>query len=322
MTSIESDSHREREPSSIESGAQEGGSRPAELASARVSLSNVQQELASARAECRELAHSLREAEDRHREAAERLQCDLALAREIQRGLLPAASPEWEELDLFCFTRPAAEIGGDFYTHRASNKPGVLLNKYMLAVGDVSGKGVSAALLMATTLSRFDAIADRPFGPAERLAHLDREIMPFTKPRRQNCALCYVEIVGVNTVRPLLRTANAGCIPPFVKRADGSVEWIVTEGPPLGHGLGAKHGYREVVEKVAKDDLVVLTSDGVVEAQDESGELYGFDRLQSAIASGPAGCAESLLEHLREDVSDFVGGADQQDDMTILVARI
>ena len=314
MSAIEPD--RKAQPESRDVDASD------ERAVVRRSFSTVQKELASAREECRELARSLREAEDRHREAAERLQCDLALAREIQRGLLPADCPDWEDLDLFCFTCPAAEIGGDFYTHRASNKPGVLLSKYMLAVGDVSGKGVSAALLMATTLSRFDAIADRPLGPAERLAHLDREIMPFTKPRRQNCALCYVEIVGVNTVRPLLRTANAGCIPPYVKHGDGSVEWIVSEGPPLGHGLGAKHGYREVVKKVAKGDLVVLTSDGVVEAQDPDGELYGFERLQDTIASGPAGCAESLLGHLRDDVSAFVADAEVQDDMTILVARI
>ncbi len=322
MSSIERDSEPLATSASTAADVQDGGTQTTARASARRSLSSVQQELASARAECQQLARSLREAEDRHRETSERLQCDLALAREIQHGLLPCASPEWDELDLFCFTRPAAEIGGDFYTHRASNKPGVLLNKYMLAVGDVSGKGVSAALLMATTLSRFDAIVDRPFGPAERLAHLDREIMPFTKPRRQNCALCYVEIVGVNTVRPLLRTANAGCIPPFVKGGDGAVEWIVIEGPPLGHGLGAKHGYKEVVKKVSKGDLVVLTSDGVVEAQDENGELYGFDRLQEAISAGPPGCAESLLEYLRDDVSLFVGGADQQDDMTILVAKI
>ncbi len=268
------------------------------------------------------LERLLEEVQEGHRLATDRLRSDLALAREIQKSLLPAAAPDWDGLELRCFSQPALEIGGDFYTYKSSGNARVLLSKYVLAVGDVSGKGVSAALLMATALSRFDASQTLKLGSAEVLAHLDRELAPFTKPRRQSCALCYVEVVGVNTVRPILRTANAGCIPPYVKHAGGTVEWIDSCGPPLGLGLGSKAGYHEISKRLAKGDLVVLTSDGVVEARDRAGDLFGFDRLEAAIAAGPASRPEAMLEHLKAEVAAFVDGQDAHDDVTIAVLGI
>ena len=265
------------------------------------------------------LERELDEIREHHRLATDRLRRDLALAREIQTSLLPEPAPCWDGLELRCFSNPALEIGGDFYTYRASANRKVLLSKYVLAVGDVSGKGVSAALLMATTLSKFDASLSLKLGPAELLAHLDRAILPYTKSRRQSCALCYVEIVGANTVRPLMRLANAGCIPPYLKHADGSVEWIEAGGPPLGQGLGARSGYREVVRPLTKGDMIVLTSDGVVEARDRADELFGFERLEAAIAAGPAASTAAMLEHLKAAVAAFVGDQDPHDDVTIVV---
>jgi serine phosphatase RsbU (regulator of sigma subunit) len=126
-----------------------------------------------------------------------------------------------------------------------------------------------------------------------------------------------VEVVGANTVRPLLRTANAGCIPPYLKHADGSVEWIDTGGPPLGQGLGARAGYQEVVRQLAPGDMVVLTSDGVVEARGDDDELFGFPRLEAAIAAGPAASPEAMVDHLRREVAAFAGDREPHDDVTI-----
>jgi sigma-B regulation protein RsbU (phosphoserine phosphatase) len=293
-----------------------------QLARTEALLRSTQEELRWSTREREALVRSLAEVQELHVLAAERLRNDLALAREIQRSLLPEPSPEWDGVELRCYSRPALEIGGDFYTYRASANARVLLNKYVLAVGDASGKGVSAALLMAAALGRFDASFSRPLGLAERLAHLDKAILPFTKPRRQSCALCCVEVVGVNTVRPVLRMANAGCIPPYLKRADGSVEWVRSGGPPLGLGLGAKGGYEEVVRPLAKGDMIVLTSDGVVEARDESEELFGFDRLEAAIAAGPTTGTEAMIEHLQSVVAGFLGDQEPHDDVTIAVLRI
>lgn len=269
-----------------------------------------------------ELERTLEEIQERHRLATDRLRSDLALAREIQKSLLPEPAPTWDGLELRCFSKPALEIGGDFYTYKGSSNARVLLSKYVVAVGDVSGKGVSAALLMATALSKFDASLTLKLKSGELLAHLDQALRPYAKPRRQSCALCYVEIVGVNTLRPVMRTANAGCIPPYVKHADGSVEWIDSSGPPLGHGLGAKSGYREIAKPLNKGDMVILTSDGVVEARDETDDLFGFQRLEDAIAVGPSSGTEAMLDHLKAELSAFAGDHNPHDDVTIAVLGI
>ena len=294
----------------------------ARLRAALEQLRAVEERLRQEVALREELERALEEIQEGHRLATDRLRSDLALAREIQKSLLPEPAPTWDGLELRCFSQPALEIGGDFYTYKGSSNARVLLSKYVIAVGDVSGKGVSAALLMATALSRFDASLGLRLGSAEVLAHLDRELVPFTKPRRQSCALCYVEIVGVNTLRPILRTANAGCIPPYLKHADGSVEWIDSCGPPLGHGLGARAGYQEITKRLTKGDVVVLTSDGVVEARDRAGELFGFHRLEDAIAAGPSSSPEAMLDHLKAELAAFVDDQDPHDDVTMAVLGI
>lgn len=285
-------------------------------------LRATEEELRQARARLLDLERTLEEVQEEHRLATDRLRSDLALAREIQKSLLPEPAPTWDGLELRCYSKPALEIGGDFYTYRATSNARVLLSKYVIAVGDVSGKGVSAALLMATALSRFDTSLSLRLGSAELLAHLDQALLPYTKPRRQSCALCYVEVVGVNTVRPILRTANAGCIPPYLKHADGSVEWIEASGPPLGQGLGSRTGYQEIARPLTQGDMVILTSDGVVEARDHADDLFGFHRLEAAIAAGPNSGTGAMLRHLKEELAAFAGDREPHDDVTIAVVGI
>lgn len=140
----------------------------------------------------------------------------------------------------------------------------------------------------------------------------------YTKARRQSCALCYAEVVGVNTRHPVMRAANAGCIPPWVKRADGSVEEIDAGGPPLGLGLGSRDSYGAVSKRLVKGDLIVLTSDGVVEARDRAGELFGFQRLEDAVAAGPASSPAAMLDYLKAELTAFVNDQDPHDDVTIV----
>jgi sigma-B regulation protein RsbU (phosphoserine phosphatase) len=250
------------------------------------------------------------------------VQNDLTLARQIQQSLLPAASPRWPGLELVCYTQPALEVGGDFYAYHASSQARVLLSRYILAVGDVSGKGVSAALLMAASLSHFDASVSMTLSPAERLAYLDMALLPYTKSRRQNCALCYVELVGINTVRPVLKAINAGGIPPYLKHADGSVEWAAIGGFALGQGLGAQMGYQEISHVLAEGDMVILTSDGLVEATNAAPEMFGFERLEQAIIAGPTSSAAAMLDHLKAEIAAFVGEAEPHDDITIVVVQV
>jgi len=294
----------------------------AALETSRQQLLAIEKQLAHEIAERKRAEQALKESEDRHRLMADRLHSDLVLAREIQQSLLPPSSPNWPDLEVVCYTQPAFEVGGDFYAYYASTQARVLLNKYILAVGDVSGKGVSAALLMATSLSQFDASLSLKLTATERLAYLDETLMPYTKPRRQNCALCYVELVGVNTVRPVLKAINAGCIPPYLKHADGSVEWAAIGGFALGQGLGAQAGYQEIRHLLLKGDMIILTSDGLVEASNTTPEMFGFERLEQAIISGPTSSAAAMLDHLKAEIAAYVGEAEPHDDITIVVVQV
>ncbi len=138
----------------------------------------------------------------------ERLHNELVLAREIQQSLLPPSSPPWPFLDVACYSQPAREVGGDFYSYHTDDA-----GRVVLVVGDVSGKGVSAALLMATSISLLNANIVHDAPPSSLLARLDTDLAHYTKPRNQNCALCYIDLNG-----SVLRVANAGGIPPYVRR--------------------------------------------------------------------------------------------------------
>jgi serine phosphatase RsbU (regulator of sigma subunit) len=292
------------------------------LEASRQQILTLQQQLAHETAERHRAEQMLKETEARYHLMADRLQSDLVLAREIQQSLLPPPAPKWADLKVVCYTQPAFEVGGDFYAYHASSQARVLVNKYILAVGDVSGKGVSAALLMATSLSQFDASLSLKLTPTQRLAYLDEALLPYTKLRRQNCALCYVEIAGVNTVRPVLKIVNAGCIPPYLKHADGSVEWAVIGGFALGQGLGAQLGYQEMSRVLTKGDMIILTSDGLVEAGNAAAEMFGFERLEQAIMAGPTADAKAMLDYLKAQLAAFVGEAEPHDDITIVVAQV
>jgi sigma-B regulation protein RsbU (phosphoserine phosphatase) len=251
-----------------------------------------------------------------------RLQSDLALARDIQQSLLPPPSPAWPGLEVVCYSRSAREVGGDFYSYHVSpalspSSNGAQGERFGLAVGDVSGKGVSAALLMATSLSLFGSTLSENLSPDRLLLQLDRALVPYTRPRRQNCALCYVTLEADR-----LRAVNAACIPPYIRRAGGHLEWLDIGGFALGQGLGIQGGYQEVCLTLSPGDLVILTSDGVVEAKNIHDEMFGFERLEQAIAAGPTASAQAMLDHLLAEIETFTGDTEPHDDMTLALMRL
>jgi PAS domain S-box-containing protein len=253
------------------------------------------------------------------------LQRELDVARHIQASLLPPAHGDWPELDAVCYNAPAREVGGDFYAYHA--RPAAEgRRRFAFALGDVTDKGVPAALLMAISMTSFQAIIGQSSDPGALLRQLDAAIARYTRTNRQNCALVYVEIEAAGddprSEVATLRAANAGCVPPLIRRAGGAVEWVDVGGLPLGTALGRQLGYASATRELARGDMVILTSDGVVEATSRSGELLGFERLERAAADGPATSAEAMLTHLRALVDTFVAGGEPHDDVTIVVIRV
>ncbi len=191
-------------------------------------------------------------------------------------------------------------------------------------------------------MASFRAVVERGFAPATFLTRLDEIITGYTTTIRQNCALVYAEITipqsFLQPAKPVLnlndqpaavsrtaqvnhsgtlRVANAGCIIPIVKRIDGAVEWVDVGGWPLGVGLGGETGYQELALTLSKEDLVILTSEGVVKAKNRAGDMLGFDYLMQTISAGPVTSAETLLEHIKGEMFAFTGEAEMHDDMTV-----
>ena len=242
---------------------------------------------------------------------------ELAIAHEIQESLLPPTRPEWPALDVLCYSASAREVGGDFYAYHAFDD-----NRYAIAVGDVSGKGTSAALLMSVSLASFQSTVRRNLAPEVLLESLDRMIATYTRSNNQNCALVYVEVLPLGDAGWQLRVANAGCVVPLLRRENGVVDWVDAFGIPLGTRHGAFFGYKPVEVSLRTGDMVILSSDGVVEATNWAGEMFGFERLEDAIALGPRTSAQAMSRHLQKSVAEFVGGVEPHDDLTIVVVQL
>lgn len=259
-----------------------------------------------------------------------RLQHEMVLAHDIQQRLLPAPVPGWEALDVLCYNAPAREVGGDLYAYHCQTA-----HSFAVAVGDVSGKGMPAALLMAVCEALLRSCLPQAFTPAGLLAHMDTALLDYTRPTRQNCALVYLDITlpapmtdshtaaeDVAHAPCVLRAANAGGIQPLVRYADGRVEWLDAGGLPLGIGMGITPVYPEVQRELNKGDAVILMSDGVVEAKNLAGDLFGFERLEQTIATAPPADAAELLAHLQFELFRFMENAEPQDDITIVVVQL
>lgn len=246
----------------------------------------------------------------------ERLRHGLELARDIQQGLLPS-SPPWqtEILSVFGRSLPASEVGGDFYTYLTL--PG---GRAAIAIGDISGKGVAAALLMALTSSSLESQARSLDYPAAMLYALNAELRQRLQANQMNAAL----LIGVyHPERATMTIANAGMVAPLIARArPGGVEssFIDVWGLPIGTGLDAR--YNDVEVALAPGDTLLFLSDGIVEAHNEHGELFGFERLEALVADLPSDLSVAgVVQRILDAVLDFTGSADPHDDITIIATR-
>jgi len=259
------------------------------------------------------LQSSLHEIEQQN----ERLRHGLELARDIQQGLLPSAPPwQTEMLSVYGRSLPANEVGGDFYTYLTL--PG---GRAAIAIGDVSGKGVAAALLMALTSSSLESQARAIDAPSALLYALNGELRQRLQANQMNAALL---IAVYNPERATMTVANAGMVAPLIARRQpgGGVECCFVDvwGLPIGTPLDAR--YLDVEVPVAPGDTVLFLSDGIVEAHNERGELFGFERLEALVAALPVGLSVAeVVGRILDAVLGFVGKAEPHDDITIIATR-
>jgi serine phosphatase RsbU (regulator of sigma subunit) len=243
----------------------------------------------------------------------ERLRHGLVLARDIQQGLLPAAPP-WAPglLSVAGRSLPASEVGGDFFSYLALPD-----GRAAVAIGDVSGKGVAAALLMALTSSTVEAQAAALDRPAAALRALHEALQPRLLANQMNAGLLLA--VFAADARSVT-IANAGMVAPLLVPCGGAPRFLDVGGVPIGTALSGS--YRELTIALGEDDTLLLLSDGLVEAHNRAGALFGFERLEALLAALPPGTAvDELVQRILDAVLAFADGAEPHDDMTIIATR-
>jgi steroid delta-isomerase-like uncharacterized protein len=233
---------------------------------------------------------------------------ELRLARSIQRASLPEEVPTLEGWQISPFYRPAREVGGDFYDFHPLSE-GLL----GLVVGDATDKGVPAALVMSTTCGMLRLAAQSSSSPGEMLQRVNETLFPSIPANM--FVTCFYAILDPKSGS--LTYANAGHDLPYLHR-NGEAEELRAIGMPLGLMPGM--GYEEKETVLEAGEAALLYSDGLVEAHDPNGEMFGFPRLRALVAEHAEEAA--LGDFLLEELYSFVGeGWEQEDDITLLTLR-
>jgi serine phosphatase RsbU (regulator of sigma subunit) len=234
---------------------------------------------------------------------------ELRLARSIQQASLPQEVPTLEGWKITPFYRPAREVGGDFYDFHLLSE-----GRLGLVVGDATGKGVPAALVMSTTCGMLQLAAQAlgSSSPGEVLERVNETLLTRIPPNM--FVTCFYAILEPESGH--LAYANAGHDLPYLRRHSGNAEELRARGMPLGLMPGL--GYEEMETFLEASEAVLFYTDGLVEAHDPKGEMFGFPRLQTLIAEH-VDVERWLGDFLLEELYSFVGeGWEQEDDITLL----
>lgn len=249
-----------------------------------------------------------------------RLESELEIAREVQRQLFPGAAPTVKGLELYGVCKPARVVSGDYYDFLRLGE-----DRVALVLGDISGKGISAALLMAAIQSSLRAqfqdgypgravAGARSLSTAEIVERLNRQLYESTSTEKYATFFC-AEYDGAT--RRLTYT-NAGHLPPAVFR-QGRIERLDKGGTVVG--MFSPMTYEEAVIQLEPGDVLLAFTDGLIEPENTYGEQFGEERLLEA-AQRALGCPlEMLAEEIYRGVSDWTGSPELQDDMTMVVGK-
>ncbi len=235
---------------------------------------------------------------------------DLQQAAEIQRGLLPSAPPTIHGLDLAGYNAPCRTVGGDYYDFFPYG-PG----RIAMAVGDVSGKGMPASLLMMGLQARVQVLIEEPKSLADVMTRLNR-ITSTNCPANRFISLFFCILDGDTGD---LTFANAGHNPPLILRANGENEQLSGGGPVLG--ITPSTEYRQYVSHLDEGDTLLIYSDGITEEINSAGVEFGVGGLARVASGRRTDSAATIVSEVNQALLAWTGGAPPADDMTLIVAR-
>ncbi len=249
-----------------------------------------------------------------------KLESELEIAREVQNQLFPREVPEVEGVELYGVCKPASGVSGDYYDFLQLGE-----DRVGLVLGDVSGKGISAALLMAAIQSAlhaqfYDGQAEEvpavkgAISTAEVVARLNRQLQESTSLEKY--ATFFYAVYDAKT--HVLTYTNAGHLAPALLRR-GSVERLRVGGTVVG--LFAPMEYQQAEVRLEPGDLLLAFTDGLTEPENTYGEEFGEERLLEAVQRASGGKPEEIVDEIYRSVSDWTGSPELQDDMTLILAR-
>ncbi len=242
----------------------------------------------------------------------ERLNAELEIASEVQRQLYPKSVPASTQLAITAHYVPARMVSGDYFDfHRLSPKD------ICFSMGDVAGKGISAALLMATVQSSFRSRIQNHTGHlcvSEVVTELNKQLYANTAPEKFSTFFLGIFDEETST----LRYTNAGHLPPILIR-NGEASLLAVDGMVVGAFPFAQYGESSIV--LEPKDLLLLYTDGISEPQNDYDEMYGEERLIELVKKNAHLSDEGIINAVMEAVKQWTGSDELQDDMTLLIAR-
>jgi phosphoserine phosphatase RsbU/P len=241
---------------------------------------------------------------------------DLQIAKEIQAWLLPSNPPQITGLEVAFATRPANTVAGDYYDVFARPGPATDDETFLIAIADVAGKSVPAAMLMATFQASLKTLSTTPGPLTELVSRMNRYACSNSQNGRRFTTAFVAEY------HPATRTliyVNAGHNLPILRRPTGAIERLETGGIPLGIMEGAAYDSTSVT--LTPGDWLVIFTDGVVEAENRAQQEYGEERLMVMLHSGVALSPAMMLNTIMADVDRFTGDAPQHDDVTCILLK-
>jgi sigma-B regulation protein RsbU (phosphoserine phosphatase) len=244
-----------------------------------------------------------------------RLEAELSQASEIQRILLPKSDPELSDYRMAATYRPARHVSGDYYDYVKVDE-----DHYGVAIADVCGKGIAASLIMAMCRSSLRSNCRGNLDPASVLHRVNKSIYPDI---REDMFVSFLYLI-LERGSETLSIANAGHEPPLIRRSkNGEVEVCKVPGLAVGVDKGP------VFERVVKDqelnleigDILILYTDGLIEAMDRNGEEFGFEQFQECFKNASGTTADEVLDSIMKELESFTAGTSATDDITLIAVE-
>lgn len=246
----------------------------------------------------------------------ERYQEELKIAQRVQKALLPARLDHPDSFDICAYSNAADEVGGDYYDTFQLDQ-----NRYVLIIGDVSGKGTSAAFHMSQMKGIFHSLIQLDLSPSQFMIRSNAALSKCLERNHFITASIFI----INVAKQQICHSRAGHVPTLLYRAkDKSAEYILFDG--LGLGILRNNQYENHVQErtftYESGDIMVLITDGIVEAKDPTGEQFGFDRVKKLVENNPSKSPKEIQTILIDSLHKFVGGGGMiDDDYSLMIVK-